>query len=283
MKATKIEHVETILWDRWLLIKIHCEDGTIGIGEGGVHGWQRPTKTMVETMAPFLIGKDPSRIEHHYQWLYRSSHFMGSVVQGALSAIDIALWDIKGKRLAVPVYDLMGGMTRDRVAGLKVVTGGVPVYLDFENKLLRASVQQATLQLSEFLYLGGSFAFEAGPSHEVTVNSGMPPDILDLIEKEASGSPDIQEALDLLGLDLETGTLTHGVDSLSIGGSNVTAFAGVNGPYQLADVTVLSDRGRVMDKNPIPYITADYLAGDFSETTSPEEEVIFKHGFESQP
>ena len=98
-KPTKIEKVETFLWDRWLLIKIHCEDGTVGIGEGGVHGWQRPTKTMIETMEPYLLGKDPHQIEHHYQYLYRSSHFMGSVVQGALSAIDIALWDIKGKRL----------------------------------------------------------------------------------------------------------------------------------------------------------------------------------------
>ena len=114
-KPTRIEKVETFLWDRWLLIKIHCEDGTVGIGEGGVHGWQRPTKTMIETMEPYLLGKDPNHIEHHYQWLYRSSHFMGSVVQGALSAIDIALWDIKGKRLDVPIYDLMGGKTRDRV------------------------------------------------------------------------------------------------------------------------------------------------------------------------
>ena len=115
MKPTKIERVEPILWDRWLLLKIHCEDGTVGIGEGGVHGWQRPTKTMLEVMIPYLIGKDPSRIEHHYQWLYRSSHFMGSVVQGALSAIDIALWDIKGKRLGVPIFDLVAGMTRERV------------------------------------------------------------------------------------------------------------------------------------------------------------------------
>lgn len=115
VKSTKIEKVEPLLWDRWLLLRIYCEDGTVGIGEGGVHGWQRPTKTMIETMEPYLIGKDPHKIEHHYQWLYRSSHFMGSVVQGALSAIDIALWDIKGKRLDVPIYDLMGGKTRDRV------------------------------------------------------------------------------------------------------------------------------------------------------------------------
>jgi galactonate dehydratase len=115
MKATKIERIEPILWDRWLLVKVYCEDGTVGIGEGGVHGWQRPTKTMIEVMTPYLLGQDPARIEHHYQWLYRSSHFMGSVVQGALSAIDIALWDIKGKRLDVPIYDLMGGLTRERV------------------------------------------------------------------------------------------------------------------------------------------------------------------------
>jgi galactonate dehydratase len=114
-KPTKIEHIETLLWNRWLLIRIHCEDGTVGIGEGGVHGWQRPTKTMVEVMTPYLLGKNPHHIEHHYQFLYRSSHFMGAVVQGALSAIDIALWDIKGKRLGVPVYDLMGGKTRQKV------------------------------------------------------------------------------------------------------------------------------------------------------------------------
>src|SRR6476620_5647280 len=57
-------------------------DGTVGIGEGGVHGWQRPTKTMVEVMTPYLLGKNPHHIEHHYQFLYRSSHFMGAVVQG---------------------------------------------------------------------------------------------------------------------------------------------------------------------------------------------------------
>src|SRR6185295_604526 len=125
-KATKIEKVETILWDRWLLVRVHCEDGTVGIGEGGVHGWQRPTETMVQTFLPYLRGQDPARIEHHYQYLYRSSHFMGSVVQGALSAIDIALWDIKGKRLGVPIYDLLVGKTRDRVRCYIHVNGATP-------------------------------------------------------------------------------------------------------------------------------------------------------------
>ena len=137
MKPTKIEQVEPILWDRWLLLKIHCEDGTVGIGEGGVHGWQRPTKTMLETMSAYLIGKDPAHIEHHYQWLYRSSHFMGSVVQGALSAIDIALWDIKGKRLDVPIYDLLGGPTRHRVRCYMHVDG------DTQEELVADAVDKA--------------------------------------------------------------------------------------------------------------------------------------------
>ena len=140
-KPTKIEKVETFLWDRWLLMKIHCEDGTVGIGEGGAHGWQRPTKTMIETMEPYLLGKDPHQIEHHYQWLYRSSHFMGAIVQSALSAIDIALWDIKGKRLGVPIYDLMGGKTRDKVRCYMHV--GAPADNDTADGLAQHALQVA--------------------------------------------------------------------------------------------------------------------------------------------
>ena len=126
MKPTKIERIETILWSRWLLLRIYCEDGTIGLGEAGVHGWQRPTETMIRVCEPYLIGKDPALIEHHFQFLYRNSHFMGSVINGALSAIDIALWDIKGKRMGVPIYDLMGGKTRDKVRCYIHVGGDTP-------------------------------------------------------------------------------------------------------------------------------------------------------------
>ncbi|MCJ0764004.1 mandelate racemase/muconate lactonizing enzyme family protein [Variovorax terrae] len=115
MKATRIEKIETFRVDRWCLLRIWCEDGTVGIGEAGVHGWPGPTQATLHAMEPYLKGKDPSLIEHHAQLLQRSSHFMGALISGAISAIDIALWDIKGKRLGVPVYELMGGKTRDRV------------------------------------------------------------------------------------------------------------------------------------------------------------------------
>jgi galactonate dehydratase len=70
---------------------------------------------MIDEMKSYLVGRDPSTIEHHAQALQRHSHFMGALVGGAISAIDIALWDIKAKRYGVPIYELMGGKTRDRV------------------------------------------------------------------------------------------------------------------------------------------------------------------------
>ena len=115
LPPTRIEKLETFLIERWCLLRIHCEDGTVGTGEAGVHGWPRPTAAMIDEMKSYLVGRDPSTIEHHAQALQRHSHFMGALVGGAISAIDIALWDIKARRYGVPIYELMGGKTRDRV------------------------------------------------------------------------------------------------------------------------------------------------------------------------
>jgi len=110
-----IARLDTFLVDRWCLLRITCEDGTQGIGEAGVHAWPRVTAEAIEAMAAYLVGKDPDPIEHHAQYLQRSMHFTGAVLSAAISAIDIALWDIKARRLGVPVHELMGGRTRDRV------------------------------------------------------------------------------------------------------------------------------------------------------------------------
>jgi galactonate dehydratase len=116
MKRNAIASLETFLIDRWCLLRITCEDGTSGIGEAGVHVWPEPTAAMIARMGKsYLIGKDPNLIEHHSQYLQRSMHFTGAVLSAAISAIDIALWDIKARRLGVPIYELMGGKTRDKV------------------------------------------------------------------------------------------------------------------------------------------------------------------------
>lgn len=110
----KITHIETIFVDRYLFVQVHTDEGLVGLGESGAWGYLEASAAAVETFKRYLIGQDPLRIEHHWQYLYRWSHFRGAAIMGALSAIDIALWDIMGKYFGVPCYQLMGGKTRDK-------------------------------------------------------------------------------------------------------------------------------------------------------------------------
>jgi galactonate dehydratase len=120
----KITNVETIWVDTALYVRITTDEGITGLGESGVHGYQKPTEEAVKMFGNYLVGEDPTRIEHHWHYMYRSSHFRGSAVMGAISAIDIALWDIVGKKLDQPVYNLLGGKTRDKCRVYK----GIPVF-----------------------------------------------------------------------------------------------------------------------------------------------------------
>jgi len=110
----KITAIETIPVDRYLFVQVHTDAGITGLGESGTWGYLEASEKVVETFRRYLIGQDPLRIEHHWQYMYRSSHFRGAAIMGALSAIDIALWDIAGKHFGVPAYQLLGGKTRDK-------------------------------------------------------------------------------------------------------------------------------------------------------------------------
>jgi len=110
----KITRVETVPVDRYLFVRVHTDAGVVGLGESGTWGYLEASEKVVEKFAHYLVGQDPLRIEHHWNYLYRSSHFRGAAIMGALSAVDIALWDIAGKHFGVPVYQLLGGKTRDR-------------------------------------------------------------------------------------------------------------------------------------------------------------------------
>ncbi|MFC1739438.1 galactonate dehydratase [Planctomycetota bacterium] len=113
-----ITDVETFLVKpRWLFMKIHTNVGIVGLGEPIAEGRAKTCVVAVEEIKPYLIGKDPRRVVHHWQAIYRHAAFYrgGPVLTSALSGIDQALWDIKGKALGVPVYELLGGPTRDRV------------------------------------------------------------------------------------------------------------------------------------------------------------------------
>jgi galactonate dehydratase len=110
----RIESVTPIFIDRYLFVEVTTDTGLVGLGESGAWGFQEGTAATINRFAEYLIGKDPLKIEHHWQYLYRWTHFRGSVVMGAISAIDIALWDIAGKHFDAPVHALLGGSVRDR-------------------------------------------------------------------------------------------------------------------------------------------------------------------------
>lgn len=98
------------------IVVVETDVGISGVGEGGISGRELAMQGMLEHFARFLIGQDPRRIEHLWQTMYRGAYFEGGKIAGAtISAIDIALWDILGKSLGVPVYQLLGGACREFV------------------------------------------------------------------------------------------------------------------------------------------------------------------------
>ena len=111
----KIEDVQTFIIHDWVLVRVHTDEGISGIGEACFHSQLPATIDVVHRFKKYLIGKDPLRIDHHWLYLYRSSSFRSSAICAALSAIDVALWDIAGKHYGAPVSNLLGGRHRDKV------------------------------------------------------------------------------------------------------------------------------------------------------------------------
>ncbi len=116
-QALKITRLETFLVKpRWLFLKVHTDAGIVGLGEPITEGRALTCAQAVKEIEPYLVGKDPRRVAHHWQAIYRHAFYRGGpILTSALSGIDMALWDIKGKVLGVPVYELLGGPTRTRV------------------------------------------------------------------------------------------------------------------------------------------------------------------------
>jgi galactonate dehydratase len=113
----KITRLETFLVKpRWLFLKVHTNAGIVGLGEPLLEGRALTVAQAVKEIEPYLVGKDPRQVVHHWQAIYRHAFYRGGpILTSALSGIDIALWDIKGKALGVPIYELLGGPTRQRV------------------------------------------------------------------------------------------------------------------------------------------------------------------------
>lgn len=112
---------------RWLFLKVETDEGIAGWGEPVLEGHARTLQAAVHELEDLLIGQDPARIEDIWQMIYRNGCYRGGpVLMSALSGVDMALWDIKGKALGVAVHQLLGGPVRDRVRTYRWTGGDRP-------------------------------------------------------------------------------------------------------------------------------------------------------------
>jgi galactonate dehydratase len=112
---------------RWMFLKIETDEDITGWGEPVIEGRARTVETAVTELADYLVGQDPMRINDLWQLMYRGGFYRGGpILMSAIAGVDQALWDIKGKALGVPVYQLLGGLVRDRMKMYSWVGGDRP-------------------------------------------------------------------------------------------------------------------------------------------------------------
>ena len=100
----------------WVFVKVYTDSGIDGVGEATLEYKEKALLGAVEHIKEYLAGKNPLNIERHYHDIYRDAYWRGGpVIMSALSAVETALWDILGKSLGVPVYQLLGGRANDKV------------------------------------------------------------------------------------------------------------------------------------------------------------------------
>lgn len=191
MKITKIE--QYFPRKRTRLVKITTDTGIVGWGETTLEGRPKGVVGVIEELADYLVGKDPLRIEHHWQHVYRSAFFRGGpVVLTALSGIDQALWDIAGKYYGVPTYKLLGGHVRDRIR----------VYAHWGIHGTTDEALAASKTRLDWLLTMGYTAFKSGPGGKWRAHE--PPAVIDDFVKRAYlmrewVGPDIEIAFDFHG------------------------------------------------------------------------------------
>lgn len=192
MKIAKIE--QFFPSKRIRLCKITTDNGLVGWGETTLEGRPKSTVAAVDEIAEYLIGKDPLRIEHHWQHIYRSAFFRGGVVRmTALSGLDQALWDIAGKHYGVPVYKLLGGEVRDRIR----------VYAHWGIRDLTDEGKARSKERLEYLQRKGGYkAFKGGPGGKWRAHE--PPALIDQFVESAYlmrewVGPDVELCFDFHG------------------------------------------------------------------------------------
>lgn len=198
----KVTAVTTLSAARFNYVKVETDEGLTGVGElhpaSGTGGTPFVPRAAVEYCAEYLVGKDPLQIERHWQHMFRRQLFRGgSDMMAAMGAIDIALWDIKGKEAGKPVYELLGGPTREKVRLYTHLGGNTPEALAEE---AQARVEEGFTALR--VYPFGDFGnsdFEEGLGLETMSYTGMQRNAVERIAavREAAG-PDIDIMIDVV-------------------------------------------------------------------------------------
>ena len=116
----KVTDIKTFVVDcfrtNWVFVKVYTDEGIDGVGEATLEYKEKALVGAVESIRDYLVGKNPLDIENHWHNIYRDAYWRGgAVLMSALSGVEIALWDILGKTLGVPVYRLLGGKVHDKV------------------------------------------------------------------------------------------------------------------------------------------------------------------------
>src|SRR5690349_16850062 len=128
MSKRKIARIETFLVPpRWLFVRVESEDGAFGWGEASVEGWAEAVEGAFEVFGDRVIGSDPFDIEDIWQVGYRGGFYRGgAVMMSALAGLEQALWDLKGRALGLPAWQMLGGKVRETVRSYAWIGGDRP-------------------------------------------------------------------------------------------------------------------------------------------------------------
>ncbi len=239
MHITKLETF--LVKPRWLFLKIHTDKGLVGLGEPILEGRARTCAQAVAELEPYLVGKDPTRVMHHWQAMYKHAFYRGGpILTSALSGIEQALWDITGKSLDVPIYKLFGGPLRDRIK----------VYGHIRGQTIEESVQYAKDQVTQ-----GFRAFKTGVRGDRPARVIETPGFINAaVERFAT----LREAL---GNDIDIAIDFHGAVPPQTSALLIKALEPyqpmfIEEPVQCQNIDVLADLAR---KTHLPIATGERL------------------------
>jgi galactonate dehydratase len=164
MKITEVStHLVYAGMRNWVLVRIDTEDGLHGVGEATLEGKEATMAAAVAELRRYLVGQDPRPVLHHWQALYQAFWKGGPVLQSALAGVEIALWDLKGKALGVPVHELLGGPVRERARAYTHVRRPGQAEGGRVNMWWQEGSPEASAGLARDLVARGYTALKTGP------------------------------------------------------------------------------------------------------------------------